>query len=151
MSELLARLKNDLIAARKAQDKHRTLLISTTLAEVTNRRIELRHDPADSDVIDVIRRAIKKRREAAEMYSSAGRTDLADRERVEGDMLQAYLPAEVSDDEVRSAVRDAISAGAANMGAVMGKVMPTFKGRADGSRINAIVREELARTAAPGA
>jgi uncharacterized protein YqeY len=79
------------------------------------------------------------------MYSTGGRTDLADRERSEGDMLQAYLPAEVSDDEVRGAVRDAISGGAANIGAVMGKVMPRFKGRADGSRINAIVREELAR------
>jgi uncharacterized protein YqeY len=145
MSDLLARLKDDLNAARKAQDKHRILLIGTTLAEVTNRRIELRRDPTDSDVIDVIRRAIKRRREAAEMYSSAGRTDLADRERSEGDMLQGYLPAEVSDDEVRGAVRDAISGGAANIGAVMGKVMPRFKGRADGSRINAIVREELAR------
>jgi uncharacterized protein YqeY len=149
MSDLLARLKGDLNAARKAQDKHRTLLIGTTLAEVTNRRIELRRDPTDPDVIDVIRRAIKRRREAAEMYSSAGRTDLADRERSEGEILQGYLPAEVSDDEVRGAVRDAISGGAANIGAVMGKVMPRFKGRADGSRINAIVREELARSAAP--
>ena len=151
MSDLLARLKHDLTAARKAQDKHRTLLIGTTLAEVTNRRIELRRDPTDSDVIDVIRRAIKRRREAAEMYSSVGRTDLAERERTEGDALQAYLPAEVPDDEVRSAVREAISGGAANIGAVMGKVMPRFKGRADGSRINAIAREELAKTAAPSA
>src|SRR5688500_14626214 len=91
MSDLLARLKGDLNAARKAHDKHRTLLIGTTLAEVTNRRIELRRDPNDSDVIDVIRRAIKRRREAAEMYSSAGRTDLADRGRSEGDILQGYF------------------------------------------------------------
>jgi uncharacterized protein len=144
MSELLARLKGDLATARKAQDKHRTLLLSTTLAEVQNRRIELRRDPADEDVVDVLRKGIKKRREASEAYASAGRPELAEREHAEAEMLGAYLPAQVSDEELRDAVREAISSGANNIGAVMGRVMPRFRGRADGSRLNAIAREELA-------
>lgn len=147
MSELLARLKGDMAAARKAQDKPRTLLLSTILSDVQNRRIELRRDPGDEEVIEVLRRGIKKRREASEAYASARREDLSTKEREEAEALEAYLPAQVPDDELRAAVTDAIAAGAGNIGAVMGKVMPRFKGRADGSRINAIAREALARGA----
>jgi uncharacterized protein YqeY len=145
MSELLARLQSDMTVARKAQDKPRTLLLSTILSDIKNRRIELRREPADEDVIEVLRRGIKQRREATDAYASAGRADLADRERNESETLESYLPAQVPDDELRAAVREVITSGAANVGAVMGKVMPRFKGRADGSRINAIVREELAQ------
>lgn len=145
MSELLARLQGDLNASRKAQDKAATLLLGTVLSEVKNRRIELRRDPADADVVDVLRKAIKKRRESIEMYEKAGRMDLADKERSEAAALDKYLPPAVSDDEIRSAVRAAIDAGAGNIGAVMGKVLPQFKGRAEGGMINAIAREELLR------
>lgn len=145
MSELLARLQGDLATARKAQDKARTLLISTTLSEIQNRRIELRRAPTEEEVIEVLRRGIKKRREASEAYASAGRDDLAVRERSEGETLEGYLPAQAPDEELRAAVRAAVSAGAVNLGAVMGKVLPLFKGRADGGRISAIAREELAR------
>jgi hypothetical protein len=143
MSELVARLQSDLNAARKAQDKPSTLLLSTILADIKNRRIELRHDPSDADVIEVLRRGIKRRRESVEMYDKGGRADLASKERSEVDALEKYLPAAVNPDEIRSAVREAISGGASNIGAVMGLVMPRFKGRADGALINAIVREEL--------
>ena len=146
MSELLARLQSDMNVARKAQDKPRTLLLSTIPSDIQNRRIELRREPADEDVIEVLRRGIKQRREATEAYASAGRPELAERERNESETLQTYLPAQVPDDELRAAVREVISSGTANVGAVMGKVMPRFKGRADGSRINAIVREELAQS-----
>ena len=78
------------------------------------------------------------------MYAGT-RDDLADKERAEVTMLEAYLPAAVSDDELRAAVRTAIAAGASQIGAVMGKVLPQFKGRADGSAINAIAREELSK------
>ncbi|HEX6575413.1 MAG TPA: GatB/YqeY domain-containing protein [Gemmatimonadaceae bacterium] len=145
MSELLARLQGDLNASRKAQDKAATLLLGTVLSEVKNRRIELRRDPADADVVDVLRKAIKKRREAIEMYDKAGRAELADKERAEAQALEKYLPAQVSDEEIRVAVRAAIESGAANIGAVMGKVLPQFKGRAEGGTINAIAREELGR------
>lgn len=141
---LLARLQGDLTAARKAQDKPRLLLLGTILADSRNREIELKRDLTDEDVIEVLRRGIKKRRESVEMYDKGGRADLAATERTELELLSTYLPAQVSDAEIRSAVVAAIEGGAANVGAVMGKVMGQFKGRAEGGVINAIVREELA-------
>src|SRR5687768_5022524 len=145
MAELLARLQQDMNAARKAQDKPRTLLLGTILSDIKNRRIELRRDPNDEEVLDVVRRGIKRRRESVEMYVSAKREDLADKERAEIALLEGYQPPQVGDDEVRAAVRAAIEAGAANIGAVMGAVLPRFKGRAEGSTISAIAREELGK------
>ena len=145
MSELLARLQGDLNASRKAQDKPATLLLGTVLSEVKNRRIEMQRDPADSDVVDVMRKAIKKRRESVEMYIKAGRSDLADRESAEAAALEKYLPPAVDPQEIRAAVAAAIAAGATNIGALMGKVLPQFKGRVEGGAINAIAREELGR------
>jgi hypothetical protein len=145
MSDLLSRLQGDLITARKAQDKPRTLLLGTILADLKNRRIELQRDLGDEEVLEVLRRGIKRRRESLEMYTSGNRADLADKERGEIELLQAYLPAQVGEEQIRAAVRAAIAGGAANMGAVMGKVVPQFKGRAEGSAINAIVREELSK------
>ena len=145
MSELLARLQGDLNTARKAQDKPATLLLSTVLSEIKNKKIELRRDPVDADVIDVLRKSIKRRRESVEMYTKGGRQDLADKETSEATALEKYLPAQVSDDELRAAVKAAIAGGATQIGAVMGKVLPQFKGRADGSAINAIAREELSK------
>ena len=143
MSALQARLQENLTSARKSQDKPATLLLSTILADVRNRSIELKRDVNDDDVIEVIRRGIKKRRESIEMYDKGNRKDLSDKEAAEVAMLEKYLPASVDPEEIRAAVRAAIAGGAANVGAVMGKVMPQFKGRAEGGTINAIVREEL--------
>jgi uncharacterized protein YqeY len=143
MSALQARLQAELTTARKAQDKPATLLLGTTLSEVKNRAIEVKRDLTDDDVIDVIRRGIKKRRESIELFDKAGRTELSDKERAEVGMLEKYLPAQIDPEEIRIAVRAAIAAGANNVGAVMGKVMPQFKGKAEGGTINAIVREEL--------
>lgn len=145
MADLLARLQADLNAARKSQDKAGTLLLSTVLSEIKNKKIELRREPVDADVIDVLRKSIKRRRESIEMYSKGGRQDLADKEQSEGAALEKYLPAQVSDEELRTAVKAAIAGGANQIGAVMGKVLPQFKGRAEGGVINAIAREELAR------
>jgi uncharacterized protein YqeY len=147
MSQLIARLQSDLTAARKAQDKAQVLLLGTIIADVRNREIELKRDATDDDVVDVLRRGIKKRRESIEMYDKGGRADLAKVERAEVEALGAYLPASVSDEEIRKAVVAAIDAGATNVGAVMGRVMGQFKGRADGAAINAIVREELGKRA----
>jgi hypothetical protein len=144
MSELLARLQADLTTARKAQDKLAVLLLGTIVSDAKNRRIELRQDLTDADVVDVLRKGIKRRRESVEMYEKAGRTELAEREAAEAAALEKYLPAQVSPDELRQAVRAAITGGATTIGAVMGKVLPQYKGRAEGSAINAIAREELA-------
>lgn len=147
MSSLLTRLQGDLTSARKAQNKPQVLLLGTIIADARNREIELKRPLTDDDVVDVLRRGIKKRRESIEMYDKGGRRDLADTERNEAGALSAYLPAAVSDDEIRAAVVTAIEGGATNVGAVMGKVMGQFKGRAEGSTINAIVREELGKRA----
>ena len=145
MADLLARLQHDMNTARKAQDKARTLLLGTILADIKNRRIELRRDPNDAEVLDVVQKGIKRRRESVEMYDSAKRDDLADKERAEIALLEGYQPPQVSDDELRAAVKSAIEGGAANIGAVMGAVLPRFKGRAEGSTISAIAREELGK------
>ena len=144
MSALQSRLHSELTAARKAQDKAAVLLLGTTVSEVKNREIELQRALTDDDVVEVVRRGIKKRRESIDLYDKAGRAELAEKERAEVTMLERYLPAQIGADEIRAAVRAAIDAGANNVGAVMGKVMPQLKGRAEGSAINAIAREELA-------
>jgi uncharacterized protein len=145
MSELFARLQGDLNSARKSQDKAGVLLLGTVLSEVKNKKIELKRDPTDADVIDVLRKSIKRRRESVEMYTKGNRQDLADKESSEAAALEKYLPAQVNDEELRAAVRAAIAGGATQIGAVMGKVLPQFKGRAEGGTINAIAREELSK------
>ena len=147
MPPLAARLQGDLNAARKSQDKPLVLLLGTVLADIRNREIELKRDLTDDDVTEVLRRGLKKRRESIEMYDKGGRLDLAAIERAEVESLGKYLPASVSEDEIREAVLAAINEGATNVGAVMGKVMPRFKGRAEGGTINAVVRDELAKRA----
>jgi uncharacterized protein len=130
-------------AARKAQDKDRTLVLGTILANLKNREIDLRRPATDEEVADVLRKGIKIRREAIEQYNAGGRSDLAATEQSQIAVLEEFLPPEVDPSEIRAAVRQAIAGGAGDLGKVMGQVMPRFKGRADGKVINQIVREEL--------
>src|SRR5438477_11957947 len=119
MAALLSTLQNDLNAARKNRHQAGVLLLGTTIADVRNREIELKRELADDDVIEVIRRGIKKRRESIDVYDKHARKDLADTERFQVDILGKYLPAAPADDEIRAAVRTAIVGGATNIGAVM--------------------------------
>ena len=130
--------------SRKQRDQGRTLLLSTILADLKNREFELQHPLSDEEAADVVRRGIKRRREAAEQYAAAGRPDRAGGELGEVKALEEFLPAAVDAEEIRRAVREVIAAGAKDIGKVMGQVMPRFKGRADGKLVNQIVREELA-------
>jgi uncharacterized protein len=145
MAQLLSRLQGDLNTSRKAQDKAGTLLLGTIVSDVKNREIELKRELTDDDVIEVLRRGIKKRRESIEMFEKGNRPELAAVETAQMKQLEAYLPAGPGADEIRAAVRTAITGGAKNVGAVMGIVMPQFKGRAEGGEITKIVREELAK------
>jgi len=138
------RLRAAMNEARKNRDQARTLLLSTILADLKNREFELQHSPTDDETAEVIRRGIKRRREAAEQYTAAGRADRADAELTEVKILESFLPAAVDAEEIRRAVREVIAAGTRDLGKVMGQVMPRFKGRADGKLVNQIVREELA-------
>ncbi|MHB0963655.1 MAG: GatB/YqeY domain-containing protein [Gemmatimonadaceae bacterium] len=146
MPPLQDRLAAELTAARKAQDKPLTLVLGTILSDTKNREIELDRALTDDDVIEVLRKGVKKRRESVEAYEKAGRAELAAQEAAEVVALERYLPAMASEDDVRDAVRAAIAAGAKGVGPVMGAVMPQFKGRADGGMINRVVREELGKS-----
>jgi uncharacterized protein YqeY len=136
-------LRAALNAARRAQDKDRTLVLGTILANLKNREIELRHPPTDDEVAEVVRKGIKTRRESSEQFGKAGRQDLADIEEAQIKVLEEFLPPPVDPAEIRAAVREVIAGGARDVGKVMGQVLPRFKGRTDGKVVNQIVREEL--------
>ncbi len=140
------RLRAAMNEARKRRDQGRTVLLSTILADLKNRELELQHPASDEEAHEVLRRGIKRRREAAEQYVAARRSDLADRELAEAAALETFLPPAVDAAEIRAAVRAAIGGGAKDLGALMKQVMPQFKGRADGKMVNQIAREELATT-----
>jgi uncharacterized protein len=142
-SKLSANLRAALNLARKAQEKDRTLVLSTILANLKNREIELRRHASDEEVADVLRKGIKIRREAIEQYTEGGRQDLVDNETAQIKILEEFLPPAVDPEEIRAAVRSAIAGGAKDIGKVMSQVLPKYKGRADGKVINQIVREEL--------
>lgn len=143
MSDLKSRLRDDLNHARKERDKLLTMLLTTTLSELKNREIELGREAGDPDVVEVVNRAVKRRREAAEQMRNGGRPELAEKEEREGELLSAYLPRPLTETEVRTLVRDAVAGGANSVGAVMAVVMPHLKGRFDGKEANRIVREAL--------
>jgi len=140
---LSATVRAALNAARKAQDKERTLVLGTILANLKNREIELRRPATDDEVVDVLRKGIKMRREAIEQYTAAARPELVATEASQIKVLEEFLPPAVDPEEIRAAVRSAIGGGANDIGKVMAQVLPKYKGRADGKVINQIVREEL--------
>ena len=143
MPSLGERLQAALNEARKSRDQARTLLFSTILADLKNREFALHHPLSDDEGLDVVRRGIKQRREAAEQFAAVDRRDRADAELAEVTALEVFLPAQVPPDEIRAAIRAVIAGGATDLGKVMGQVMPHFKGRADGKLVNQIAREEL--------
>jgi hypothetical protein len=142
-SSLADGLRAAMNTARKAQNKDRTLVLGTILANLKNREIDLRRPATDEEVVEVLRKGIKIRREAIEQYRAGGRTDLADAEQAQIAVLEEFLPPAVDPEEIRAAVRDVIAGGAKDLGKVMGQIVPRYKGRADGRLINQIVREEL--------
>jgi hypothetical protein len=140
---LKERMRAELNEARRAKDRLRTTVLTTVLSDVRNREIELGREAADPDVVDVVARAIKQRREAAAQMRDAGRHELADKEEKEAELLDAYTPESLSEEEVRSMVREIVAGGADSIGAVMGQLMPRIKGRFEGGEANRIAREEL--------
>jgi uncharacterized protein YqeY len=141
---LKEQVRADLNDARRERDKLRTTLLSTFISEIRNREIEVGAELNDEQVQGVAITAIKKRREAAELMRNNGRTELAEKEEQEAALLHAYLPAQLTEDEVRAIVRETVSAGAANLGDVMKQVSPRTKGRFEGKELNRVVREVLA-------
>src|SRR6202034_2772338 len=139
MAGLKDRLRTDLTAAMKARDTVRTRTLRMVLTSVSNEEVSgTAHELSDDDVLRLIAREARRRREAAEAFDAAGRTDQAAAERAEDQVLAEYLPAQLSDAEVASIVADVISeTGASGMGAmgqVMKAVTPRVAGRAEGGR-----------------
>jgi len=152
MAELKDRLQSDLTESIKARDEVRSGTIRMVLSAITNEEVSGKEarELTDDDVITVLGREAKKRREAAEAYDDAGRAELADKERAELVVIEGYLPAQMSDEELTAIVEAAISEVAATgaeggraMGAVMKIIQPKVKGRADGSVVAAKVKSAL--------
>jgi uncharacterized protein YqeY len=149
MSQLKDRLQSDLTTAMKSRDELRTATLRMALTAVRIEEVsgKAARELDDAEVVTVLGRESKKRREAAEAFDGAGRPDRADRERAEGEVLAGYLPAQLSDDDLRDLVTAAIgetgAEGPRGIGAVMRVVSPQTAGRAEGGRVAAEVRRQL--------
>ena len=149
MTELKDRLRADLNTAMRARDQVRMRTLRMALTSITNEEVAgaSARDLSDEEIVKVLTREAKKRREAAEAFAAAGRDEQAAAERAEGDVLAAYLPAQLDDDELGALVSAAIAetgaAGMKGMGQVMKVLTPQVAGRADGARVAAEVRRRL--------
>jgi uncharacterized protein YqeY len=153
MSNLKDQLQGDLTQAIRAQDELTMATLRMALAAVTTAEVSGKEarELSDDEVIIVLTGEAKKRREAAESFDGAGAADRADRERAELEVLQRYLPEQLSEDEIATIVADAVAAAAADgksgpsaMGVVMKIVTPQTRGRADGGQVAALVKAALA-------
>jgi len=149
MPELKIRLKQDLSSAMKARDELTTATLRMALTAITNEEVagKSARELGDDEVLRVLTKEAKKRKEAAEAFDAAGRSELADRERAEGAVLDRYLPAQLGDDELDGLISAAIAETGAttmrDMGAVMKIVSAQTAGRADGKRVSDEVRRRL--------
>jgi uncharacterized protein YqeY len=150
MAKLKDQLHADLNTAMKARDELTLATLRMLLTAVTTEEVagKAARELSDDEVLKVVAKEAKKRKEAAEAFDAANRPELADRERAEGAVLQAYLPAQLSDAELTELVAAAVAESGASsgqqMGAVMKLVQPRAAGRADGKRISDEVRRQLA-------
>ena len=151
MGDLKDRLRTDLTAAMKARDSLRASTLRMVLTSITNAEVAGKESKelSDDDVIGVLSTEAKKRREAADAFDEAGRAESAAQERAEAAVIADYLPAQLSDDEIRDLVAGVIAGqgvageGMKAMGRVMGALQPQVKGRADGGAVAAEVRRQL--------
>jgi len=149
MAALKDRLRGDLTEAMKARDEVRTRTLRMALTSITREEVAgaSARELSDDEVVKVLTREAKRRREAAEAFAAAGRDEQAAAERAEGVILDGYLPAQLSDEEIAALVAAVIgetgASGMAAMGQVMKAVTPQVAGRADGARVAAEVRRQL--------
>jgi uncharacterized protein YqeY len=145
--ERLEQLEDDLKRALKERDARKVGVLRLAIAALRNARIEKREDLTDEETMEVVRRQVRLRKEAASEYRKGGSEERAAEEDAEREILQSYLPPELSDDELRAAIAEAVeqtgATGPRELGKVMGAVMPRFKGRVDGARVRALAQEAL--------
>ena len=147
MGNLTEKIRADLTAAMKAQEKERLSVIRMLQSAIKNEQINAGHELSDEEAMSVIRKAVKQRQDSIEQYANAGRTELADKERSEMELLKTYLPAELSEEELEAGLREIVaSTGAASkkdLGKVMKEATARYRGRADGKKIQEIVSRLL--------
>lgn len=142
------RLRSDLTDAMRARDSHRKSALRMVLTGIQLAEVETGGELEDEDIVILIRKEVKRREEALDMMRDAGRDELIEDEVTEIEILQAYLPEEMSEDEIRALAQDVIqeveAESPADLGVVMGAIMPRVRGKAEGRIVNRIVRELLA-------
>jgi uncharacterized protein YqeY len=149
MTELKEKLRTDLTAAIKGRDELVTATLRMALTAIGNEEVagKAARELSDAEVVQVLTREAKKRREAAEAFANGGRPEQAERERAEGEVLARYLPAQLSDEELAALVEQAIAEtgaeGPKGMGLVMKALNPKIAGRAEGGRVAAAVKAAL--------
>ncbi|MCG8089139.1 MAG: GatB/YqeY domain-containing protein [Candidatus Thiodiazotropha endolucinida] len=145
---LKQRIQDDVKTAMKAKDKERLGTLRLITAAIKQREVDERAELDDSQVLAILDKMIKQRRDSVEQYESAGRQELADQEKSEITIIEEYLPAGLSDEEVagmiESAIQEVGAAGMQDMGKVMGKLKPQMQGRADMGKVSGLVKQKLA-------
>lgn len=155
MANIKQQLRDDLTAAIKARDELTMSVVRMALTAISTKEVagKAARELTDAEVLSVLAQEAKKRREAAEAFAGAGRAELAARERAEGSVLARYLPEPLTDEQLTSVVRQAITEtgaqSARDIGMVMKALQSTTMGRADGQRVSAVVRQALAQDARP--
>jgi hypothetical protein len=144
---LKAQLTDDMKAAMKGGEKARLAVIRLINAAIKQREVDERIELNDEQVLAVLDKMVKQRRDSIKQYTDAGRTDLAEVEQAEVEIIQGYLPAALGDDEIAAIIEQAIAdtgaSGMADMGKVMGKVKPQVQGRADMGAVSGLVKAKL--------
>lgn len=144
---LLSTLNADMKTAMKAKDKERLAVIRMLKASLQNEEIKVGHELNADEELTILSREMKQRRDSLAEFEKAGREDLSEKVKIEIAIVEKYLPAQLSDEEIRQIVTQAIAdtnaTSASEFGKVMGAVMPKVKGKADGNQVNAIVKELL--------
>jgi len=144
---LIDRINDDMKQAMKNKDKFKLSVIRMVRSAIKYAEIEQHTTLSDEQVLDVLTRELKQRRESLQEYEKAGRTDLIEKVQAEIEILKAYLPEQLSEDELKDIIKSVIAEVGAtskkDMGKVMGAIMPKVKGRADGKLINQLVQSFL--------
>lgn len=147
---LKGQIQQDANKALKERDTKKLSALRLLLSELHNAEIQKREELDDEEVIEVVARQVKKWEEAATEYEKAGHNEKASKERFEADLLKLYLPAQMSEEEIKQVIEQAIEQSGASsmkeMGQVMKLVMPKVKGRADGKQVNELVKAALTST-----
>ena len=145
---ILQQLTEDMKQAMKAQEKLKLSTIRMLISQLKNEKIDSGKDLAPDEEIQILMNAVKKRKEAMEAYQKGNRQDLVEKEQQELEIIQQYLPAQMSDEEIAKQIDDIIqSTGASSirdLGRVMSEAMKALKGKADGKKVQQLVREKLA-------